>query len=280
MQLFKKAGGLWCMKTWLAFFTLLTLSSCAVIDRRIYAPTTINNPSFQKKNDHSFSVVYSQPSGFDINGGYAITHRLAIIGGVYSYKNRDKEETALLFSNDNSTASLLYRHKGYHGGLGVFLPLDNNARTTVSFFSGYIQGKFRMDERFFENTTPSTTPTRISYYKSDIGRYFLQGSLNSFNRNIDASFTCRYNYVNYSNITTDYSIDQQISFAFPPVGNPRHSQFLDFAFDTRFYFDEKAKVGLQFSGLASSRLTNRENNFRYYGLRFGIGVIIKNPFEK
>ena len=173
MQLTKKASGLQDMKTSLAFFILLSFSSCKVIERKIYAPTLINNPSLQKKNDHSFSLTYSQPSGVDFNGGYAITDRLAVIGGVYSYRNRDKEETVLLFSNDSSTASILYRHKGYHAGLRIYLRVSKNGRGTVSFFSGYIQGNFRMDERYFENGPPSGTPTRVSYYKSDIDRYFL-----------------------------------------------------------------------------------------------------------
>jgi hypothetical protein len=271
------------MKICFAFFILLSVSSCKVIERKLFSPTQINNPSLEKKNDHSFSLAYSLPSGFDFTGGYAITNRLAIIGGAYSHKNSDEEKTALLFSNDNSSASLLYRHKGYHAGLGIYLPLSKERRTETftSFFAGYTQGSFRMDERYFENSSPNTnpptsTPTRISFYSSNIGRYFLQGGLNLYVTDHEVSFICRYNYVNYSDISTDYSVDQQQNFNFPPLGNPRHSQFLDFAFDTKIFFTENPKIGLQIFGSATTRLSNRDRNFRYYPFRLGIGLVIKN----
>lgn len=274
------------MKFSFILLILFFLYSCKVIERKIFSPTQINNPSLEKKNDHSFSLAYSQPSGFDFTGGYAITNRLAIIGGAYSYKNRDEEETSVLFSNDNSSASLLYRHKGYHAGLGIYLPFSKkNAKTVASFFGGYTQGSFRMDERYFENSLPDTsstppplTPTRISFYKSNIGRYFLQGSINSYSKSHEASFICRYNYVNYSDIITDYTIDQQRSFSFPPIGNPRHSQFLDFAFDTKIFLTKSQKIGLQIFGSVTTRLSNRDYNFRYYAFRSGIGIVFKNPF--
>ena len=267
------------MKNCFAVLILFSFCSCSVIERRIFSSTQINNPSLEKKKDHSVSITYSKPSGFDFTGGYAITNRLAVIGGAYTYRNRDHEATVLLFSNNNSSASLLYRHKGYHGGLGIYLPLSKKPASFVSFFGGYTYGSFRMDERYFENTAnpnPSATPTRISFFKSNIGRYFLQGSLNSYNKNLDASFITRYNYINYTNVVTDYTIDDQRNIGLPPVGNPRHSQFLDFAFDTKIYFSEAPKIGVQLFGSATTRLTNREKNFQYYGFRAGIGIVVKN----
>ena len=111
----------------------LLFCSCS-IERKIYSSTQINNPSLQKKNDHSFSLTYSSPSGFDLTGGYAITNRLAIIAGAYSYRNNDHQTEALLFSNITSDAKLLYKHKGFHGGLGAYFPLSKKEQRSGYFF--------------------------------------------------------------------------------------------------------------------------------------------------
>ena len=268
------------MKYIFILFILCALCSCKVIERKIFSPTQINNPSLQQKNDHCFSIAHSRPSGFDFTGGYAITNRLAVIGGAYIHKNRDNEEEFSIFSNYNASSRLLYRHKGFHGGLGIYFPLSKkNAASFASFFGGYTQGSFRMDERYFENAAPSASPTRESFYKSNISRYFLQGSINAYSKNYEISFISRYSYVGYANVITDYTIDQQYSFNLPPLGYPEFSQFLDLAFDSKFFLTNDPQIGLQIFGSVTTRLKRRDFNFHYYPFRIGIGVIIKNLFK-
>src|SRR6476469_5773912 len=109
------------MKTFLICFILILLSSCT-IRRKIYSSTQLNDPALQQKNDHSFAFSYSDPPGFDFTGGYALTNRLAIVAGAYSYRNSEHQSESLLFSNVSSAASLLYRHRGYHAGAGIYFP--------------------------------------------------------------------------------------------------------------------------------------------------------------
>ena len=157
------------MKNIVIFFLLTVICSCRVIQRKIFSPTQINNPSLQQKKDHSFSLTYSTPSGFDFTGGYAITNRLAIIGGAYTHKNRDEEEAYSIFSRYNASSRLLYRHKGFHGGAGAYFPLSKkNNENIVSFFAGYTTGSFRMDETLYENSPDTSAPARVSFYKSNI----------------------------------------------------------------------------------------------------------------
>ncbi len=118
-------------------------------------------------------MAYSTPSGFDFTGGYAITNRLAIIGGASTHRNKDQEEEFSIFSSYNASSSLLYRHKGFHGGAGAYFPLSKkNHENIVSFFAGYTKGSFRMDETLYENSPDTSAPARVSFYKRNIGRYF------------------------------------------------------------------------------------------------------------
>ena len=261
---------------------LLLLCSCSVIQRKVYSPTQINNPSLQEKNDHSFSVTYSTPSGFDLNGGWAITNRLAIIGGGYFYKNRDNEEDNSIFSDRRATSLLLYQHRGFHGGLGLYLPLSRrNHETYASFFGGYTYGSFSMDENYTETYyNNSTAPTsKISFYKSNLGRWFLQGAFSYYSKAFEISLLTRYNYVDYSHIVTDYPDFDQYTYNLPPYGSSP-SQFMDFALDSKIFFSDRHRFGLGFFLSGTSRLNRKEFNSYYYPFRMGIGLVVRNPFKK
>ena len=263
---------------------LAALSSCT-IQRRIYSPTEINNPSLRQKNDHSFTLAYSGPSGFDFTGGYAITDRLAIIGGAYTYRNNDNQSDNSIFSNYTASSQLLYKHKGFHGGLGFYFPLSKHEKNSyASFFTGYTKGNFHMDDHYIENYssggTGGSTTVNDYFYKSNIGRYFLQGAFNAYMNRFEVAVSARYNYVTYSNATTNYTANEQFDYSLPPNGYSKNSQFLDIGFDARYFFTDSRKFGMMLFGEGTTRLARKEFNYYYYGYRFGIGVVVKNPFQK
>jgi hypothetical protein len=203
------------------------------------------------------------------------------MAGAYTHRNSEQQTATDLFSDITTNVSLLYRHKGYHGGVGVYFPLSNKNSSFASFFAGYTNGTFRMNEDGTEEdlSTGTTTP-RDFFYKSNIGRYFLQGGFNSYLGQFEISILARYSYVRYSNITTNYSIAEQQEFYLPDVGYSKNSQFLDFAFDSKYFFTEKKRMGIQLFGSLTARLNQNEFNFPYYASRFGVGLVVKNWFHK
>ena len=264
-------------------FTLILLlfCSCSVIERKVYSPTQINNPSLQEKNDHSFSITYSTPSGFDLNGGWAVTNRLALIGGGYFYKNKDNEEDNEILSSRRAKSLLLYKHKGFHGGLGLYIPLSKkNHETYASFFGGYTYGSFSMNENHtvYDINSSSLPVSTISFYKSNIGRWFLQGGFNFYGKSFEVSFLTRYNYVDYSHIVTDYTDFEQYSYNLPPYGSSP-SQFMDFALDSKIFFSDKHRFALDLFLSGTSRLNRKDFDSYYYPFRLGIGMVMRNPFK-
>jgi hypothetical protein len=264
-------------------FILLALSvfftNCS-IDRKLYSPTQVNNPSLKAKNDYSLSLAYSAPSGFDLNTGYAITNRLAVIAGAYAYKNRDKEVAYSILPSHKDSSLLVYKHNGFHAGAGIYFPLSKkNQSEFISFFAGYIKGSFEMRENFYDLTNNPTTAI-LNFYNSDLNRWFLQGSMNACYDIFDISFITRFNYAGYSNVTTDYSIDQQHSFSLPPNGYPQWSSFLDFTLDAKVFFLKNKSFGLQFFGTTTTRLNKKSNDFFIYPLRLGMGIVLRHPDNK
>jgi hypothetical protein len=265
------------------FVFIATMSiGCSSIQRKIYAPTLVNNPSLRAKNDYSVSGVISTPTGFDLNGGYAITNRLAIIGGLFIYNNKDKEENYNYFFSETYLLSRLqYKHKGFHVGAGTILPLTKKQTTDyASFFCGYTLGGFEMQESLYGDNSTSTPAPQKNFYKSNISRWFVQGSINHYNNLQQLSFIARVNYVGYSNVHTDYTPIEQEAYHFPQLGYPKWSAFLDIAGEKKIFFSKKQNIGLQISASTTLRLNKEYYNFFFYPFRLGIGVVYKSSLKR
>lgn len=264
-------------------FILLFISffySSCTIERKLYSPTQINNPSLQEKNNYSISTTISTPTGFDINGGYAITNRFAIIAGVFNYRNNDNQQSFSIFSGNRDSSLLTYKHKGFHAGAGLYFPLsENKSSEFFAFFGGYTKGNFEMREKLYDLTSSSRTP-KLNYYKSDLNRWFLQASINSYRDVVHFSLITRFNYVAYKNVNTDYDNNQQQEINLPPYGYPEGSSFLDFSFDTKIFFSKEQKAGLQIFSVITTRLNKKDFDFYIYPFRMGIGLFLNSPFTK
>lgn len=136
-----------------------------------------------------------------------------------------------------------------------------------------------MDDHYVYNFRDTTTINDY-FYKSDIGRYFLQGAFNAYTGRFEMALSIRYNYVTYSNMTTNYSSDLQFENRLPPNGYSRNSQFLDVGFEGRYFFTDGRKFGMMLYAQGTTRLNRKEFDFDYYGYRFGFGLLVKNPFKK
>ncbi len=258
---------------------LFSLSSCSSsIQRKLYSSNQPNNPSLEKKNDYSISATYGEPNGFDLNAGYAITNRFAIIGGLHTQQNRDIEQRFSWFSPIRDSSALSYHHKGYHLGAGAYFPLQkNNPKFFFSFFGGYTNGTFKMTETLYHLDPPD--PPQNNFYQSNITRWFAQGSFSFYDKIFHQSLLARFNYVGYSDVKTDYTEFEQQNYLLPPFGYSKWSQFFDLAFDTKIFFTKDKRLGCQIYGVITPRINRKHFNFSHYPFRGGIGLIFKSPFQ-
>src|ERR1044072_9114313 len=107
---------------WLLIIAIFIFSSCQ-IERKIYSPLPLNNPSVERKNDFSVNASVSSPKGFDFQGGYAVTDHLALLAGAYTHQNKDRETSVEFFSNQYDSSNLNYHHHGFTLGPGVYFPV-------------------------------------------------------------------------------------------------------------------------------------------------------------
>lgn len=232
----------------------------------------------QKKGDYTLISSFSTPSGIDVNGGYAITKHLAIIGGFNFYRNKDNEERFSIFSTIRESSALTYKHSGFHFGAGGYLPISKDKESVfLAFFGGVVKNKFYMLESLYE-MTPTPTLPKLNFYKSDINKLFLQGSVNFYQKRFQASFTTRFNYAGYNNVDTDYDSNQQYSYQLPPYKYPKWSSFLDLSFDAKYFFNKNQSLGIGAFFITTTRLNRKDFNFYYYPFRLGAGIVVKSPF--
>jgi hypothetical protein len=253
----------------------LFLGSC-IIERKIYTPTQVNNPVLQKAGDYSIASAYSSPTGVDVTSGYAITNRIALIGGLNFYNNKDKEEDFDIFSTNYDSAVLTYKYAGFHAGAGGYFPVSKDKETVfLSFFGGYIKNKFRMKESLYQGSSNPSPVPKLNFYNSNINRWFIQSAVNFYPKGFHIAFATRLNFAAYDDVMTDYTVNEQISYNLPPNGYPRVSTFLDFSFEAKYFFNKAQTLGVQTFFSSTSRLNKKEFNFYYYPFRTGIGLVLK-----
>jgi hypothetical protein len=257
---------------------IIFLGSCT-IERRIYSPTQVNNPALQNAGDYTIASAYSSPSGVDINSGYAITNRIAIIGGLNFYGNKDNEEDFDILSATYDSAVLTYKYTGFHAGAGGFFPISKDKETVfLSFFAGYIKNKFRMKESLFQGSSNPSTVPKLNFYNSNINRWFIQSAVNFYPKGFHIALASRLNFAAYDDVMTDYTVNEQSSYNLPPNGYPRVSTFLDFSFEAKYFFNKAQTLGVQTFFSITNRLNRKDFNFYYYPFRTGIGLVLKKGF--
>src|SRR5688572_6008285 len=268
---------------WFSILSLIFFISSCTIVRRIYTPLPVNNPSLKAKNDFSVSATYSEPNGLDINGGYAISNRLAIIAGGYTHKTGDIQH--YWFNNVHDSSNLIYRDNGFTIGAGTYFPIADS-KNFFSGFAGLSTGDFKMTEDFY---AISPNASHFFYnYKSRLNRYFVQGSFNHYGGVLEISLNLKLNLVEYKNVTTDYSDNQLQNYYLPPFDARRINSFLDMGIDIKGYISQNPRIGIHYFAVGTNRLNNEEllvnghGYYAYYGLRTGIGIIISkgSPKEK
>jgi hypothetical protein len=269
------------MMKWTIFLTIIILATSCRIERKIFSSVPVNNPSLQKKKDFSVNATISAPKGFDLNGGFALTNRLAVIAGAYSHKNKETEIAGQITPSGihDDSSKLVYRHNGITIGTGAYFPLSKRKSSAyLSFFAGMSTGSFRMNEEMYENQVNSPGPPVFHSYKSRLNRYFLQTSLNFYDKNVEVSFTSRYSLVGYKKINTDYTNGQLSSYRLPPFTTPELNSFLDLAFDLKVLFSQNTRWGMQLFGVITGRLDNDEYGiaqYDYYPIRIGTGIFFR-----
>jgi len=215
--------------------------------RYIYTPSAPNNPYFNGKGQSKLAASYSggmsrgssiaalkpQNRGFDIQAAYSINKNWAITAGYFNRKERDIYP--MFTSNFFDSSIVTYQRHITDLGGGYYFPIDSRKNLYINLFGGIGFGKFALKDRgtdksgFFYNR----------YHNSQVTKWFLQTSLNTFAGNyFRASFIGKFSFIHYGSIATSYSNEELQYFYLDKIRNK-----------TIFYFEPAFNMQVGFRGL-------------------------------
>jgi len=241
---------------------LLIISSCYT-PRYVYSPSAHNVPLLTNKGDSKLAFNYSsnlsfathtngtvnESYGYDIHGAYAIGKHLAVQSGYYSRHEKNDGN----FTTNLDSSIIRYRRNLFEFGLGYFNKFDSASHFIFQVFAGAGMGQFS----FTDNGKNQGGVMYSRFHKSAITKVYLQPAM-VFRPNgqITLSVSSRFSFIDFYNISTDYSSSELRNYELDSLG---HSPvvFWEPAFINSFGFKKVPGLRLEYQ-LGMSLLMSRK----------------------
>lgn len=225
----------------LPFATLMACRS----PRYMYSPAAANVPLLKQKGDSKLAVNYSTSSsgflfsnhsdladkarGIDVQSAYAITNKYALLASFYS---RFEQNGGSVKANGNYTdnAIVKYRRNFFEAGVGYFAPVGNR-NAQFQFFVGGGKGLFK----FTDKGENSNQLSYQNFHQAYVTKLFFQPAFLFQDKLVAASFSSRITFLKFSNVKTDYTIQQQEYYHLDNL-NRKHLVLWEPAFINNFGF--------------------------------------------
>ncbi|NCT74527.1 MAG: porin family protein [Chitinophagaceae bacterium] len=199
----------------LLFFLSLMAVSCSV-PRYIYAPSIPVTPFFEEKGEASLSGNYATPgqgdsqkssgNGFDLQGAYAVTSKLAITANF----SQRREKEAYSYIQDGrydifDSSVIKYRRQMFEAGIGYVVPVDRLKTVYLGVFAGIGGGKLTILDQGLDNNSSGYSRT----YENRLLKWYLQPAFNAHaGRYFRFSLAWRLSFVRYGSPRTSYTEDE------------------------------------------------------------------------
>lgn len=199
----------------LLFFLSLMAVSCSV-PRYIYAPSIPVTPFFEEKGEASLSGNYATPgqgdsqkssgNGFDLQGAYAVTSKLAITANF----SQRREKEAYSYIQDGrydifDSSVIKYRRQMFEAGIGYVVPVDRLKTVYLGVFAGFGGGKLTILDQGLDNNSSGYSRT----YENRLLKWYLQPAFNAHaGRYFRFSLAWRLSFVRYGSPRTSYTEDE------------------------------------------------------------------------
>jgi hypothetical protein len=199
----------------LLFFLSLMAVSCSV-PRYIYAPSIPVTPFFEEKGEASLSGNYATPgqgdsqkstgNGFDLQGAYAVTSKLAITANF----SQRREKEAYSYIQDGrydifDSSVIKYRRQIFEAAIGYVVPVDRLKTIYLGFFAGVGAGKFTILDQGLDNN--SSGYSRM--YENRLLKWYFQPVINAHaGKYFRFSLATRFSFVRYGSPQTSYTEEE------------------------------------------------------------------------
>lgn len=254
-------------------------SSCYT-PRYVYSPSAHNVPLFAKKGDSKMGINYSsnlpgsktinnqvfrgKSSGFDLHGAYAFHKKFAVQVNHFSRA----EQNGGNYSTTRDSAIIRYRRKLTELGAGYYTKLNPESSLIFQLFAGIGIGNFSFTDRGKDVNQVAYT----RYHKSGIFKFYVQPAFQYQNKKrIAAALSSRFSVINFGNIRTDYTPQEQANFELDRISSSP-VLFWEPAFVNSFGFKKFPGFLLEYQAGLSLLMSRRFVDARSFNLSIGIQI--------
>lgn len=269
------------------FCAMLVFSSCYT-PRYVYSPSAHNVPLLAKKGDSKIGLNYSsnlpgtrasdsyvsrgRSHGTDVQGALAITKKFALQANHFfrSEINGGNYTTSL------DSAEIRYRRNLVEIGAGYYTRINRESSLIFQLFAGIGIGSFSFTDKGKDgNQVPYTR-----FHRAAIFKLYVQPAFQfQDKKKIAASLSSRFSVINFRNVETDYSTQEQENFeldrlSISPV------VFWEPAFVNTFGFNKLPGFFLEYQAGLSLLVTRRFVDARSVNFSAGFHADLRQLLKK
>ncbi len=277
----------------------LTLLSCCIIfaalamtgcytPRYVYSPSAHNVPLLAKKGDSKIGINYSsnlpgtrtiddqvfrgRSNGIDLQGAYAISKKFALQANYFSRTEKNGGN----YSTTLDSAVIRYRRKLTELGAGYYTKLNPESNLIFQLFAGIGFGNFTF-------TDNGKDPNQVSYsrfHRAGIAKFYIQPAFQyQNNKRIAAALSSRFSVINFSNIETDYTAQEQANFELDRISSSP-VVFWEPAFINTFGFKKLPGFFLEYQAGLSLLMSRRFVDARSFNFSVGLYADLPQLLKK
>ncbi len=269
------------------FFAMLLFSSCYT-PRYVYSPSAHNVPLLAKKGDSKIGLNYSsnlpgrrtidgqvfrgRSHGTDLQAAYAISSKLALQANYFSRSEKNGGN----YSTTLDSAVIRYRRKLTELGAGYYTKLNRENSLIFQLFAGVGFGNFSFTDAGKDRNQVFYT----RFHRAGISKFYLQPAFQYQNKKrIAASLSSRFSVINFRNIETDYTTQEQANFELDRLSSSP-VVFWEPAFVNTFGFKKLPGFFLEYQAGLSLLTSRRFVDARSFNFSVGFHSDLSQLFNK
>ncbi len=265
----------------------LLLTGCYT-PRYVYSPSAHNVPLLTKKGDSKLGINYSsnlpgtktiddqvfrgRSNGLDFHSAYAINKKFALQVNHFSRAEKNGGN----YSTTLDSAVIRYHRRLTEIGAGYYTNFNPESNLIFQLFAGIGFGNFN----FTDNGKDANQLAYSRFHRAGIAKFYIQPAFQyRNNQKIAAALSSRFSVINFSNIKTDYTPQEQANFELDHI-SASPVVFWEPAFVNTFGFKKLPGFFLEYQAGLSLLMSRRFVDARSFNFSLGFHADLPQLLKK
>ncbi len=216
-------------------------SACKTPQYYAHAPSSVNNPFLQKRNDTRLTGNLllgdgTNTPGVDVQGAYAITNNIAVAASFTKRFERDRyrDYDAGIFGSSDDSGTTRYTRNMTELAVGYFVPLNERKSVVVNVFGGAGVGK-----NVLSDTKRDASNNIVENdYNVPVRKFFVQPSINFIKAKVlSFGVAAKASWIHFGNANTNFTSQELLETGLAKYTNVTRF-FFEPAFISQYRFKE------------------------------------------